>query len=291
MRCVPLPAYEFNCLKGSMPGAYEDSEHRTRTTESSDQMFVEKCDAECQFSYPASREPSEDCKNKNDPCLDEVEQASSNFQCKNQEIIPCNNLSDSTTSSQSSYQEYLSTLPTDISTPRSESSSQTSSSSEIADDFGNKSECSLNSSIPSEALLNLMQSYFANGDDVKSVKISILLDKSQSDDFSHSTNVRESTSRISDQMNSPSTSEGYSKMGLKNNCHFLDHKNTLQYVGSSLTSLEHPARNCTSLDSPEFGSLIPAKEVDSSDWYCADKEPCSKATTVRYMFTDSETDA
>ncbi|XP_062920395.1 uncharacterized protein LOC134354888 isoform X2 [Mobula hypostoma] len=278
-------AYEFNCLEGSIPDAHEDSECRTGTVGLGEQMFVE----ECQFHYPASREPSEDCEysSNNAPCLDEVQQTS-NFQCKSGEIILCNDTFDNTTSSQSSYQDYLSPLPTDISTPRSESSSQMSSSSEIADDFGNKSEYSLNSSIPSEAFLNLMQSYFGNGDDVKSVKISILLDNSQSDDLSNSTNVKETTNRISYQMNSPLSSEGHSEKGLQNNCYFLDGKDTLADVESSMASV---ARSHTSLE-PEFNSLTPTMVIDSIDCYCAkDKEPCSKTTTVRYMFTDSETEA
>ncbi|XP_032884465.1 uncharacterized protein LOC116977805 isoform X2 [Amblyraja radiata] len=286
----PCTAYEDKCQGRNWPDSFGDTESRTCTTESSDPILVEKCDAECQFSYRASREPSEDCMPNNSvSCPDEVEQTI-HFHCKNHEIMQCNNLSDNGSSSRSSSQEYLANLPTDISTSRSESSSQISSCLEVADDFGNKSDCSLNSSIPSEALLNLMHCYFAKGDDVKSVQFSFHLDKSQTDDLSQSTNVKGDNSRFSYQGNSPSTSEEKSKKGLKNKCCTTDYKSIFTDMESTLTSGENLARNCSSLDTPDVDSLVPTMVIDSSDWYCAeDKEPCSK-TTVRYMFTDSETD-
>ncbi|XP_055497770.1 uncharacterized protein LOC129700943 isoform X10 [Leucoraja erinacea] len=283
-------AYEDKCQGRNWPDSFGDTESRTCTTESSDPILVEKCDVECQFSYRDSREPSEDCMpNNNVSCPDEVEQTI-HFHCKNHEIMQCNNLSDNGSSSRSSSQEYLANLPTDISTSRSESSSQISSCLEVADDFGNKSDCSLNSSIPSEALLNLMHCYFAKGDDVKSVQFSFHLDKSQTDDLSQSTNVKGDNSRFSYQGNSPSTSEEKSKKGLKNKCCTTDYKSIFTDMESTLTSVENLARNCSSLDTPDVDSLVPTMVIDSNDWYCAeDKEPCSK-TTVRYMFTDSETD-
>ncbi|XP_043556075.1 lisH domain-containing protein C1711.05-like [Chiloscyllium plagiosum] len=208
------------------------------------------------------------------------------------EIMTYDDLFASTSSSQSSYQEYLSSLPSDISTPRSESSSQISLNSEIADDFVNNSECSVISSMPSEALINLMQSYFANSDDVKSVKISILLDKSQTDDLSHTSNVEENANESSCQTNSPSDSEQYSRIGLKGKCGFLHGGNNSTDVEPSFASVENSETCSSSLDSQEFvhfDSQIPSIVGRSSDWYCADdKEPCSKTTTVRYVFTDSE---
>ncbi|XP_067892511.1 uncharacterized protein [Heterodontus francisci] len=292
-------ALELICPERSVSGTSEDSEDSTSTTESCDEMLVDKCDAECQSNYPVSRMPSEDCKSTSVAlCLNKVEEISSNCQIiqsnSQAQMMPCDDLSDSTSSSQSSYQEYLSSLPTDISTPRSESSSQISLSSEIADDFVNNSECSVNSSMPSETLLNLMQRYFASGDDVKSVKISILLDKSQSDDLSHSSIVEESTSGSYCQNNSQSDSEQYSRIGLKNKCGFLHCKNNSTDVEPSLASVENHARNSSSVHSQvvvHFDSQIPSMVDGSSDRYCAeDKEPCSKTTTVRYVFTDSETD-
>ncbi|XP_069794706.1 serine-rich adhesin for platelets-like isoform X10 [Narcine bancroftii] len=288
----PCPAYEFNCLEGGTHYPFEGSEGTTCSIESCDQMIMEKFDAECQVSYPASRESSEDCNNNSiASCLDKVVQTSSVFQSKSQEILPCNNSSDITSSSQSSYREYLSTLSIDVSTPRSESSSQTSSSSDVADEFGNKSRCSLNSLKSREALLNFMQSYFPNEDDVKSMKISVLMDKSQADVLSNCTNLKESMSRISHQMSSPSTSQEYSQKALKNKCCFQDHKSIFTDLETSLTSVENSERNPSGLDSPEIDLLIPTTMIGSSDWYCVeDNEPCSKTTTVRYMFTDSETD-
>ncbi|XP_067892508.1 uncharacterized protein [Heterodontus francisci] len=294
-----ITALELICPERSVSGTSEDSEDSTSTTESCDEMLVDKCDAECQSNYPVSRMPSEDCKSTSVAlCLNKVEEISSNCQIiqsnSQAQMMPCDDLSDSTSSSQSSYQEYLSSLPTDISTPRSESSSQISLSSEIADDFVNNSECSVNSSMPSETLLNLMQRYFASGDDVKSVKISILLDKSQSDDLSHSSIVEESTSGSYCQNNSQSDSEQYSRIGLKNKCGFLHCKNNSTDVEPSLASVENHARNSSSVHSQvvvHFDSQIPSMVDGSSDRYCAeDKEPCSKTTTVRYVFTDSETD-
>ncbi|XP_038650205.1 uncharacterized protein LOC119964595 isoform X2 [Scyliorhinus canicula] len=294
-----VTACELICPEISISDTFEDSEDSTSTTESCEEMLVDKRDAECQSTFQASRVPSEDCKFISlAPCPNKVEEAVSNFPMVQSKIqprfIPCDDLSDSTSSSQSSYQEYLSSLPTDISTPRSESSSQISLSSEMIDDFVNNSECSVNSSMPSEALINLMQSYFATGDDVKSVKISILLDKSQADNSSCSSNVEENTNGSSYQKDSPIDSEQYSKIGLRNKCGFLHGGNDSTDVERSLASVENSARNSSSLDSQKavhFDLQIPSMVGGSSDWYCADdKEPCSKTTTVRYVFTDSETD-
>uniref|UniRef100_UPI00398F1DF9 uncharacterized protein isoform X6 n=1 Tax=Pristiophorus japonicus TaxID=55135 RepID=UPI00398F1DF9 len=49
---LPCSACELICLERSASCTFEDSEDSTSTTELSDQLLVDKCDAECQSNYP-----------------------------------------------------------------------------------------------------------------------------------------------------------------------------------------------------------------------------------------------
>ncbi|XP_067845794.1 uncharacterized protein [Heptranchias perlo] len=49
-----IAAFELNCPESCAAGTSEDSQSSTSTSESCDQMLVDKCNAECQSNYPGS---------------------------------------------------------------------------------------------------------------------------------------------------------------------------------------------------------------------------------------------